>query len=256
MVMLAAYFDESGTHKGSPILAVAGYVSTVPKWKRFQREWMEALRTAKVDCFHMSEYENRKGIFADWSQRKRIAVIKRLTEIIKTNALHGVAAAVIVNDYKEIVGQAKGTFSPYTFCVVRCMVQIARWAKKSYQEGRIAYIFENGAGYGGEIEKKKMDLISNTLVKEAYRYQSLTFCNKRTLIPLQAADVIAYETMKHCKNHYLSDNKQDPRKSLQNLLSLPHDSEFFNKDGLLGYAQWVREMYETLDEHTRKAPSA
>src|SRR5262245_1995850 len=78
VVMLVAYFDESGTHSGSLVTAVAGYVSTAPRWKRFAREWTEALGKANVDCFHMSEYESRKGVFADWSDKKRVAVIKRL----------------------------------------------------------------------------------------------------------------------------------------------------------------------------------
>jgi len=192
---------------------------------------MKALQKAGVSHFHMSEYESRKGAFADWPDRKRIAVIKRLTEIITSNAAHGVAAAVVVEDYKELVAGLEKTASPYVFCVARCLTQVAKWAKLKHLDGPIAYVFEAGAGYVDEVEERKAEIRSSPLIGKALRFHSLTFADKKRLIPLQAADVIAYETMKHCKNTLLLNSGRPPRKSLMGLLPLPHDGEYFGSSG-------------------------
>ena len=52
--MLDAYFDDSGTHQGSPAISVAGYMSTPDRWKRFESEWRETLDAYGVEFFHMT----------------------------------------------------------------------------------------------------------------------------------------------------------------------------------------------------------
>jgi len=39
VVSLTAYFDEAGTHKGSPAVAVAGYIGHDRDWRVFESEW-------------------------------------------------------------------------------------------------------------------------------------------------------------------------------------------------------------------------
>jgi hypothetical protein len=51
VVILTAYFDESGTHSGSEAVAVAGYVSTPDRWERFGQEWREALAAYNIEYF-------------------------------------------------------------------------------------------------------------------------------------------------------------------------------------------------------------
>jgi hypothetical protein len=38
-----AYFDESGTHKGSRALCVAGFLARADEWGAFTVEWEDAL---------------------------------------------------------------------------------------------------------------------------------------------------------------------------------------------------------------------
>src|SRR5574337_667214 len=44
MAMLAAYFDESGIHSDSSVVAVAGYVAPVNEWQKLELEWRFFLR--------------------------------------------------------------------------------------------------------------------------------------------------------------------------------------------------------------------
>jgi hypothetical protein len=42
-LLSAAYFDASGKQKGYSFLTVAGAVSPIKKWIRFEKQWMQAL---------------------------------------------------------------------------------------------------------------------------------------------------------------------------------------------------------------------
>lgn len=43
MNFVEAYFDESGSHKGSPVLCVAGYLIESESAKLLSKEWAEVL---------------------------------------------------------------------------------------------------------------------------------------------------------------------------------------------------------------------
>jgi hypothetical protein len=83
IAMLAAYFDESGTHQGSGFITMAGYISPVGDWKRFQTQWTKTLLRAGLAPsvpFHMADLVARRPPF-DWPDRKRDAVLKNLIGI-------------------------------------------------------------------------------------------------------------------------------------------------------------------------------
>jgi len=63
---LTAYFDASGTEHSGTELVVSGFVSTVKKWKGFEREWRALLDDAGIPYFHMKEFAPSTGIFASW----------------------------------------------------------------------------------------------------------------------------------------------------------------------------------------------
>src|SRR5579872_4678568 len=73
VAMYSAYFDASGT-KRTPVLTLGGFVSTVAKWERFEKQWARILKANDVSFFHMTEFASSKGEFADWkgdSERRR-----------------------------------------------------------------------------------------------------------------------------------------------------------------------------------------
>jgi hypothetical protein len=58
--MYSAHFDESGTpDRNNRVLTVAGFVSSVKKWARFELEWPEVLKDAGLPAgtiFHTSVF--------------------------------------------------------------------------------------------------------------------------------------------------------------------------------------------------------
>lgn len=240
--MLEAYFDESGTHSGSKVLSVAGYIAEKDQWLKFIDEWASALQKAGLPPnrpFHAVDFESRRGDFENWPRDARMVDFHReLLGIVRRRVRQGFSIALDMNAWDELVvhpvraagiGPAGGAHSAYSFALAHCLVQIEKWADEFDVSDQIAYFLESGAGFGGDI-----DSIHRTLKdeKSRYRFQSLTVVEKHTFIPLQAADVLAYESYKHWLNFEFSGKTRPERLSFEKLMDIPTAGGFFDKPTL------------------------
>ena len=62
-VVLGAYFDESGTHANPLIFSFAGYLFTIQRLRKFERDWAIVLSEFGVPAFHASDLENGTECF-------------------------------------------------------------------------------------------------------------------------------------------------------------------------------------------------
>src|SRR5262245_35687996 len=83
MVMLAAYFDENGTHADSRATAVGGFLATTNQWQKFEKAWAAALQRAGVGLYHATDLETFRGEFLGWDPPKKIRLQTELISIIK-----------------------------------------------------------------------------------------------------------------------------------------------------------------------------
>lgn len=64
----------------------------------------------------MTDYESRHGEYADWSDLKRVGVLKRLHRIIKDHTLRGITVTVNCDAYDELItGERRRTFGKKYF---------------------------------------------------------------------------------------------------------------------------------------------
>jgi hypothetical protein len=76
---LAIYIDESGTHDGSDLIAMGGYVGWKDDWQTFSGEWESVLCDYRVQDFHAVEFMRSPAIqeadknspYRGWSPDKR-----------------------------------------------------------------------------------------------------------------------------------------------------------------------------------------
>ena len=198
----SAYFDESTAPK-SPVLVVAGFLSTDAQWVLFEREWKGVLAEHNLTAFHMQHFAKNKSPYRSMSEPEKQKLLGSLLDIIRSRAKMGFATVVHVADFKDVMaGKIRGKVgSPYYLACAGCQLDIGKWAKKNYQIEPIAYFFDAGHKNWKELAQAFIAEKNNPANTE-YRLGPLTFEHDNVLVPLQAADIAAYEIWRWLDEHF------------------------------------------------------
>jgi hypothetical protein len=179
LVMLQAYLDESGTHKGASLVVVAGWVGQRDAWKAFIKEWSVQLKKAGISYFHAKD-------------PKCESLKPHLVSAILKRKLLGVAWTVNPLDFKE---NATDKFTlafgnAYSTCAYLCAGMITRLAKR-FSYDSVAIVFESGQSNEDNILKTLSAIMEEPV---DHRIASINFLNKKHpgAIPLQAADFLSH----------------------------------------------------------------
>jgi hypothetical protein len=127
LLMLAAYFDDSGTHDDSRVVAWGGFLGSVAQWDRFDMAWLAKLAQplagkAPLRKFALADCQSSFNEFFGYSRPESDLVQNEFREIIVANRLIGVAYAVdrptwdrlITGDARTFLGDAE------TVCFSSC----------------------------------------------------------------------------------------------------------------------------------------
>ena len=213
MLLAEAYVDESGSHARSPILCVGGYVYASEKAREFTAELGAVLSEYDLPFFRMSACANGAPPFDKLSNDECDAVARKMIALIKDHSAYGFVVSVNEDDYRRVIPRhlVENFGSPYSFCVNRCLTLIRHWADRSGFSGRVAYFFEAGHKEEGEAHRILELYRESPEATDRFRYSAHAFVEKTLSLPLQSADVIAYQWHKDIKNRLEGRN---PRKDL------------------------------------------
>jgi hypothetical protein len=148
----------------------------------------------------MTDYECRQQEFAGWANEKRIAFIHDLTAILKNTVRCGVAASMAMEDWLAIMPPSfeRPEFvaknGAYQFLFQLCVEALVKHGKPSEP---IACVFDDNQFVRGALAEHFEDFKRELQLEETL--VSLNFGNKLKFLPVQAADLVAYESYKHVK---------------------------------------------------------
>jgi len=199
VLTLTAYLDESGTHAGSEAIAMAGYMSTTQLWAGFEGEWAKALKAYGLDRFHMTDFAVGAGPYRTWGRQKSEYRFKKLVEIVNAHILASIGIVVPMKLYETVFSaKAKRVCGgPYGLAASLIMIDAPKVLKKGSTDIQIAYVFEAGARGAGQVLKRFQENLKDPDNRKHFKLLSLRFEDKRRFLPLQAADILAYELYKH-----------------------------------------------------------
>lgn len=237
MTMFSAYFDASGHPDQKSVLTVAGFVSTVKKWSRFDVEWNAILKSEGVTSFHMTDFVSSRREFAKgWKGEtiRRRKFIERLAECLKHNVNKSFRTTLILPDYdtanrgfqiEERLGR------PYTLCCMMCAHTLRNWAKRKGAERNLLYYFEDG-------DKDKSDF--ERMHKTDYKVLP-KFLDKTEAVAFQAADFAGWKIRSGVEAALKADHTLEKGiqllRSAEMLKSIPKDAGVVNLETLAKYCQ-------------------
>lgn len=236
--MFKAYLDESVT-VDQRVLSVGAYLATADRWDLFQHEWQTLLDQAGVAVFHMTDFEARRPPYDTWDRVKRIGFLRALLATIKARTCLRVSVSVSIPDYDELAAHLRQAYGPYGFCAFQCLQYVRRWADDNNLPDPIAYFFEQSPREG-EIVRAMQHLQGHIDLIGAFRFYSYGFVPK-TCQPVQASDILAYETAKHVRNWFVlpSAERRRTRLSLETLMESSHYGTYYDRARL---AVWLTDF--------------
>lgn len=225
--MLRAYFDDSGSHRDSDVVLWSGLFGNHYQWEHFEKLWAAKLQhpsPGKVPLkrFHMANCQAADGEFLGWSRTATDFLTYELGDIILRCGLYSDGAAISRKDWDDLVtgnlrtalGDAEG------YSLRMAFVRALKWARMKGGESKIAFIFDRSKEREGE-GKRIFELFERyaSIESSGVTPVSVAFSDSYNVLPLQGADMLAWEQYRYATEYLRSDGKAKyaSRKELQRL---------------------------------------
>jgi hypothetical protein len=202
MALFRAYFDDSGTHKGSAFVVLGGLVGLDEQWEPLCDKWAAKLAAPlpdkpRLSKFHLSACMAGSDAFRDYRPVEREALAGEFRDLIIEAGLGATASAIDRVAWDElVVGRIRHLLGPALQpCFLKCIDRAMEYAKAWGSAGdQIAVMFDKG------IESDELHDIIDKYLWSQPEVVSVTFGRVEKFIPLQAADMIATESYWHTRS--------------------------------------------------------
>jgi hypothetical protein len=220
--MLTAYFDDSGTNPNSDVVLWSGLFGNRYQWAYFNELWAAKLKEPSpgkepLKRFHMAQCNASDGEFLRWSRTATDFLVHELVDIIIKCGLHSDSAAISRKDWDDLVkgdlrtalGDAEG------YSLRLAFVRASKWAQ-SMGASDLSFVFDRRPEREGEGEKifrlfENFAKIEPTAVKPV----SFEFSDSYQILPLQAADLIAWHQYQYAIEYLKAGGKMKGPSSRQ-----------------------------------------
>jgi hypothetical protein len=206
LVMIRIYIDETGTHDDSPVVAVGAYAGRLETWPAFIEDWSRA--KAPINVFHSADCQALEGEFKGWTEKNRDALVARLLAVPARYELYGIAMGINLRDLADAVAADAdiadnpylGAFFgvPYGMSLIWVLLNIIeRTEDAGIRHEPLALFHEQNDFHADAM--KAFEFVKSRR-KRHVGPMTITFCGKDEFVPLQAADVLAYEANKRLRD--------------------------------------------------------
>jgi len=199
MVMLSTAFDVSQDQPARMFLVMAGFVSEAGCWEKFDAAWRKRLADDGLPYFQMHAFAHSIEPFhIGWrgNERRRRALIGDLLKIISAHAFHKFACIVQSAEFETLSVNSKEKMgsTPLAIAGTFMVGLVKRWQTRQKYQQLPEFIFEDGDTDKGTL----IDAIKSATGQSPI-FRQKKDCPEKGIIaftPLQAADILAYETKK------------------------------------------------------------
>jgi Protein of unknown function (DUF3800) len=204
MAALKVYLDDSGDstnpkHQES-VITVAGYVSNMDRWEHFEWLWADVLAGYEIPYLHMREWWNRDGIIyreIKNDAEREAHFFGDLIQTIKDTMLCAVSASVRLRDLRAFNQRECLNINALSFGLYACMIELRTRFPQDDIQIVIDKITKPQKHIGLAVQYAEMDTF------EALRADEIPITplgkteSFKTILPIQAADFLAWEVRKY-----------------------------------------------------------
>jgi hypothetical protein len=203
VALFGAFFDDSGTHQGSPVTVIGGLLGNEMQWENFAPAWEAQVaeplpgKPRLEKGFHLTDCRAGKGEFASYNQAERDRITYLFRQIILRHQLVSFAAVVNRKAWDEIVtGKlAAALGDPLQMCFVKCVDMVIDILRTNHISEGVFFFFDQGT-------KSELKKWADLYVSQNERYpeiDGMAFAPVGKLVPLQGADMIATESYQYAQ---------------------------------------------------------
>ena len=174
-------------------------MATHSAWDRFIPRWRQMLCDTgpyPVDAFHAADVEARRPPFDGWSDKAREDLVQNALNLIADKSLcqnlYAISCSFVLPDYHLLAQGKKSSVADHYERCYRVLYQniVSRWVFNG-----IEFVFDEKEKVKGRVQshfyrvKEQLDEMPDYRGK----LESCSFQDDREAVPLQAADLLAYE---------------------------------------------------------------
>ena len=205
MLMLHAYMDETGHSKDELQLfnGMAGLFAPAENWEVFESKWKATLEEFKLPFFHMKDFEARdfgspNSPYKGWNEAKRRRLFGKLMRHIASVQPVIVGSIIPMEYYRGLTEVQRAIHSdPYFLSFQNVIAYCTSFLEiiKAPRDTKVALIFSDQVEFRHRALKLYEEIYKfGRFIKRSAKPPS--FDDMRKLVPLQAADIVAYEMYK------------------------------------------------------------
>jgi len=197
------YADES--ESTGEVFTLAGFIATPGAWDRFVPRWRQMLCDTgpyPVDAFHAADIEAARPPFDGWPIQARQQLVQNALGLLEDKSLcqnlSAVSCTFVMKDIQAVAPKLLGNGS-VADVYERCYRVVFQNILNRWVYNGIDFIFDDKEKVKGRVQdhfnKAKATLDRNPTY--AGKLNECLFRDDRKVIPLQAADLLAYEVRRY-----------------------------------------------------------
>ena len=218
--MLHGYFDGSGTHEGSNILCIAGFIGDENAFVELDQRWESVLEKScwptRLSEFHMVDCVHGEGEFqrGGWNYAERLALYGDLTRAIvessevSNHKILTIGAGVVTDIFGKIYPSDRGLLNsegigtPFDLAFQLLTQQVMHRTFEHWKGETVGLLYDSG----NKPEADRFRQLCEHYSSHFYLADILHGwgqADSKQFTPLQAADLFAFATlhlaqMNHC----------------------------------------------------------
>jgi hypothetical protein len=235
---------------------MGGLLSPVEKWPDFENKWNAVLKEFRLPYFHMREFEARHPVsgermygFKGWDNYKRKRLYGKLMRIIQNTHAMPIGAIVPMEAYREVCGAWESFLQdPYLFAYQNVLAHTTSFMEvvRAPSNVKAAFVFSNQVEFRHRALELFEQIHKRGLFTKRIAYEP-DFRDMREIVPLQAADVVAYEMYKEYDRRIYRPNDK-PRWAFPEIETMAHrhgfalTCRFYTREELIEQAEEAKRL--------------